>query len=284
MSVYFVTGALGSGKGLAAVSRVQNYAQNGVKIAGNLDIFLDKLCTDINSKVTYTRVPDRPTQADLLALGSGNDGYDPDQNSLLVLDELATWFNARTWNDKGRAGLLDWLVHSRKHGWDVILIAQSFETLDKQLIDLLMEYHVPMSNLSKINIPILGKLLKGYTKNNRPLKLPQYHVGKVMYKNLIKADSWGFRGKDFYPMYDTKQIFTEHYPHGSHSQLSRWHLEGRYNVVTKPKGIILKMAFYFAVVFASALLRLPKSKTLSYVTVIPPVRKESFYLPAPLGL
>ena len=228
MSVYFVTGGLGSGKGLAALFQLKNYASNGLKIAGNLDIHLTNLIPNPNSKISYIRVPDRPTQADLIALGSGNDGYDPDENSLLVLDECATWLNARNWNDKGRAGLIDWLIHSRKHGWDVLLLVQSFETLDKQIIDTLMEYHVSMNNLAKFNIPIVGKLLKGWTKKNRPLKLPTYHFGRVLYKNLVKADSWSFKGKEFYNSYNTKQIFTETNDFSSHCLLSNWHTTGRY--------------------------------------------------------
>lgn len=233
MSVYFLTGSLGSGKGLAALFQLRNYAQAGVKIAGNLDIFLDKLSLNPNSKLSYIRIPDRPTAFDLECLGNGNSTFDPENNSLLVLDECVTWLNARSWNDKGRMGLIDWLIHSRKHGWDVILIAQSFETLDKQIVDTLMEYHVSMNNLSKFNIPIIGKLLKGFTKNNRPLKLPKYHFGRVLYKNLVKADSWTFKGTDLYDSYNTKQVFLENYEHGSHSLLSNWHLVGRYQTINK---------------------------------------------------
>ncbi len=250
MTVYFVTGGLGSGKGLAAISQIRNYAQNGVKIAGNIDVNLDKLCHDINSKVTYMRVPDRPTAHDLLALGSGNDGYDPFENSLLVLDELATWFNARTWNEKGRAEIIDWLIHSRKHGWDVLLIVQSIETIDKQLLENLMEYHVPMSDLSKINIPVIGRLWRSLNPKNRPLTFPKIHMGTVLYKNKVKADKWVFRARDLYDCYDTKQIFTEKYPHSAHSQLSRWHLEGRYNQKKKSRMLILRIVYYYAVMLA----------------------------------
>ncbi len=244
MPVYFVTGGLGSGKGLAGITKIREYAQNGRKIAGNIDVFLPELCKDINSKITYMRVPDRPTAHDLLSLGSGNDGYDPFENSLLVLDELATWFNARTWNDKGRAGLLDWLVHSRKHGWDVILMVQSIEVIDKQLFETLMGNHVPMSDMSQINIPILGRLFRQFHPKNRPLTFPKIHVGTVWYKNKVKADKWMFRARDLYKAYDTKQIFTENYPHGVHSQLSRWHLEGRY---AKMKASFKTKVFRFLV-------------------------------------
>lgn len=247
MSVYFVTGGLGSGKGLAAMNKIREYAQNGCKIAGNLDVFLPHLCKDVNSRITYIRVPDRPTAHDLNALGSGNEGYDPFENSLLVLDELATWFNSRTWNEKGRADLLDWLVHSRKHGWDVILIVQSIETVDKQLTELLMEYHVPMSDMSKINIPVIGRLGRSLSKKNRPITFPKIHLGTVWYKNKVKADKWVFRARDLYASYDTKQIFTEKNDFAVHSQLSRWHLEGRY----LPAKVTFKLKAFRLMIFCA---------------------------------
>lgn len=274
MSVYFVTGGLGSGKGLAAISQIRNYAQNGVKIAGNIDVFLEYLCHDINSKITYIRVPDRPTAFDLECLGSGNDTYDPFMNSLLVLDELATWFNSRTWNDKGRAQLLDWLVHSRKHGWDVILIVQSIETIDKQLLELLMEYHVPMADMSKINIPILGRLWRSISPKNRPLTFPKIHMGNVMYKNKVKADKWVFRARDLYTSYDTKQIFTENYPHAPHSKLSRWHLEGRYIKQIKYKGLFLKIVFFYAVMLAVKITNSSKTTGFDLMRVYPHARQQ----------
>jgi len=259
MSVYFITGSLGSGKGLAAIGKIRDYAANGVKIAGNIDVFLEHLCTDINSKITYIRVPDRPTKLDLESLGSGNITYDPFQNSLLVLDELATWFNARTWNDKGRAALIDWLVHSRKHGWDVLLLVQSIEAVDKQLLDLLMEYHVPMSDISKINVPIVGRIWRQFSLKNRPLTLPKIHVGKVLYKNKLAADTWVFRARELYKAYDTKQIFTEDYPHGAHTQLSRWHLEGRYHVKT-PRDWYLPLKLLLFIVCMALTVKLPTIK------------------------
>lgn len=228
MAVYFVSGGLGSGKTLAAVGQLRQYAINRCQIAGNLDIFLEHFGSSPRSKVTYTRIPDRPTADDLYALGTANDTYDEDNNGLLVLDELATWLNSQSWNEKGRKELRDWFVHARKYGWDIIFLVQSIEAVDSQLVKLLMEYHVPMSNLAKINVPIIGGLGRTFRKSGKPLRLPKIHVGRVMYKDLVKADRWVFRAKNLYSSYNTKQVIADDYPHGVHCQLSRWHLEGRY--------------------------------------------------------
>lgn len=227
MSVYFVTGFLGSGKGLAAVSRLRDYAARGNPIAGNIDINLEHFADSPYSKQSYIRVPDHPTAHDLEMLGDGNpDSYDEYKNGLLVLDELATWFNARKWQDKGREALIEWFVHSRKHGWDVIFLVQSIEVVDKQLIESLMEYHAPVSNLAKINVPIVGRLWRHFSPTNRPLTLPKFHTVNVMYKNIVNADRWTFSGRNLYKMYDTKQTFSASWPHSSYCMLSNWHTVG----------------------------------------------------------
>lgn len=228
MTVWFVEGGLGSGKTLASVGMLRQYAANGCKIAGNLDIYLDKLGSSPRSKTTYIRLPDRPMADDLMALGNANPTYDEENNGLLILDEMATWMNSQSWQEKGRKEMKDWFVHARKYGWDIIFLCQSHEAIDAQLVKLLMDYVVPMSDLSKINIPIIGAWGRTLKKNGKPFKLPKVHIGAVMYKNKIKADRWVFRSKDLYQCYNTKQVIAEDYPHGPHSQLSRWHLEGRY--------------------------------------------------------
>ena len=126
MPVYIVYGNLGSGKTLAAVGRLRDYASRGNRIAGNIDLYLEHFALTPFSKTSYTRLPDRPTAEDLHALGRGKPkgDYDEDNNGLLVLDEIATWLNSRTWNERGRAALMDWFVHARKYGWDVIFLVQ----------------------------------------------------------------------------------------------------------------------------------------------------------------
>lgn len=245
MAVYFVSGGLGSGKTLAAVGQLRQYAINKCQIAGNLDIFLENFATSPRSKVTYTRLPDRPTADDLYALGTANDTYDEENNGLLVLDELATWLNSQSWNEKGRKELRDWFVHARKYGWDIIFLVQSIEAVDSQLVKLLMEYHVPMSNMAKINVPLIGGLGRTFRKNGKPFRLPKIHVGRVMYKDLVKADRWVFRAKNLYSSYNTKQVISDNYEHGVHCQLSRWHLEGRYLPAPVGWRFILSMVWRF---------------------------------------
>lgn len=276
MAVYFITGGLGSGKGLAAIQKIHEYANEGKIIAGNIDVYLQNLCTKETSKTTYIRIPDKPTKFDLDCLPSGNDTYDNDNNGLLVLDECLTWLNSRNWQDKTREGVIDWLIHSRKHGYDVMLLVQDFEVIDKQLIGSLMDYHCNMSDLSKINVPIVGRLWKHFNTRGKPLKLPKIHTCNVMYKNIVKADRWMFRAKSHYNSYDTKQVFTSNYPNGTHTQLSRWHLEGRYNPIkTKTNHILPKIIFYYAT--ALAMLITGYNKKTAYQILSQPYKQSLFY-------
>lgn len=226
MSSYFVTGKLGSGKSLVSVGRIFEYLARGNKVASNMDIYLDAYLKP-TSKKTILRIPDKPTVFDFDALGIGNATYDEDKNGLLVLDELGSWFNSRSWQDKGRKEVLDWFLYLRKRGWDVLLLVQDITLVDKQLIDILAEHLVICRRLDRVPIPYVGKLFKflGLSGN-----LPKVHRAKVFYGENVQGlhiDTWTYSGKSFYKAYDTKQIFTPSYPHGVHSCLSPWHLIGR---------------------------------------------------------
>jgi len=230
MPVYIVHGGLGSGKTLASVGRLRDYAALGNRIAGNIDINLEAFGSSPNSKTVYTRVPDRPTAFDLEALGYGKpeDDFDEENNGLLVLDEIATWLNSRTWNEKGRAALIDWFVHARKYGWDIIFLVQFPEMMDSQIREALSDYLVDCSRLDRISIPVVSSVSKHFTRSGRPVRLPKVHIATLWYKGKIKADRWVYRATDLYSSYNTKQVISDDYPNGAHTLLSRWHLEGRY--------------------------------------------------------
>jgi hypothetical protein len=222
MPVYSVEGKLGTGKTKFCVWMAQNALLAGRKVAGNVDLATHLLTPFKRS--SYIRVPDKPTAVDLEAMGHGNpDSYNEDRNGMLILDELGTWLNSRSFQDKSRAPMIDWLIHARKHGWDVYLIVQDAGMIDKQVREALIEYQCRCMSLGKIRIPIVGKLLsliyeplgyfpKGHTVTART----GYGV------NAIVAERWMFRGKELHAAYDTRQIFTNDYPHSTHCVLPPW--------------------------------------------------------------
>lgn len=125
MAVYFITGKLGCGKTLCAVGKIRDYMEQGRKIATNLDINLTALCKP-DSRVSITRLPDKPMLRDMDAIGLGCEESDESKYGLLVLDELGTWFNSRNWRDKERLEVIDWFRHARKLHWDIYFYRAGF--------------------------------------------------------------------------------------------------------------------------------------------------------------
>jgi len=232
MAVYFVTGKLGSGKSLAAVGKIRDKLIEGRPVATNLDLRLNKLIGPQAKKTVVYRVPDKPTVHDMKALGNGNPTYDEEKNGLIVLDECGTWFNSRDWQDKDRRPLIDWLLHARKLGWDIIFIIQDVSMIDKQARKSVGEFVVYCRRVDRaMKIPLIESLYTFITSKKFPKV--KAHLGIVKYGDLpnsLKVDTWWYMGRDLYPAYDTKQAFTDDYPHGIYQMLPPWYTHGRYAV------------------------------------------------------
>ncbi len=232
MGVQFVTGKLGGGKGKYAVMKLLEAAKEGRRIAGNVDLMLEQFAKK-KAKTRYVRVPDKPNAFDLEALGHGNpESYDEDRNGLLVLDELGTWFNSRSFQDKERAGVLDWMIHARKHGWDVVLICQNEVQIDKQAREALGEVFVRCMAMHKVKIPVVGALLTLLTLGLAPEKwfrLPRFHLASVRVGTggaSFVSERIAYRGDHLHAMYDTRQIFKADPEQRSLSQLSPFYFTG----------------------------------------------------------
>ena len=209
MAVYSVEGKLGTGKTKFCVWRAQQALLQGRKVASNVDLRLKHLVPHLRN-ASYQRIPDKPTSVDLQAIGHGNpDSYDEEKNGILILDELGSWLNARAFQDRDRHAVIDWLIHARKLGWDVFLIVQDAQMIDKQVREALIEYQCKCLRLDKVKIPVIGGLLGLF--NKRLAYMPRMHlvtarVGSAT--SSIVAERWQFRGDDLHAAYDTRQIFT----------------------------------------------------------------------------
>lgn len=224
MAVFSVEGKLGTGKTKFCVWMAQTALRDGRRVASNVDLVTEKLTPEKPRSVI--RIPDKPSAFDLEAIGHGNpESYDEDRNGLLILDELGTWLNARSFQDKGRAHVLDWLIHARKLGWDVYLIVQDANMIDRQVREALIEYQCRCMRMDKVRIPLIGWLTGAIKK--RWGYLPRFHLvtARVGYgTGAIVAERWTYRGDDLHSAYDTRQVFRGDYPHGVHSVLPPWDL------------------------------------------------------------
>lgn len=231
MPVYSVEGKLGTGKTKFCVWRAQLAFLQGRRVASNVDLKPEILAP--RKRCTYIRLPDKPTSFDLEAIGHGNpESYDEDKNGVLILDELGTWLNARSYQDKDRAGVLDWLIHARKLGWDVYLIVQDSGMIDKQVREALIEYQCRCLRMDKVKIPFIGGILSTIHK---PLGyFPKFHMvaARVGYgASTVVAERWSYLGKELHAAYDTRQVFRADYPHGCHSVLPPWDWKPRLGFV-----------------------------------------------------
>lgn len=241
MTVYFVTGKLGAGKSLMSVSRIREALERSAPVATNLDINLAMMLGRNKRNTRLLRIPDKPTIQDLRAIGIGNKTYDEKKNGLIVLDECGTWFNSRTWNDKSRQEVINWMLHARKLGWDVIFIVQDISIVDKQARLALGEHVVFCRRLDRMKIPIIGTWVSFLTLGQISLKLPKFHIGIVKYgdnANSLTVDKWPLYGTDLYAAYDTKQAFSDHYPHRVYSVLPPYYTHGRYSVPMTLRNIM----------------------------------------------
>jgi len=236
VAIYIVTGKLGGGKTLAAVSKINSAISDGRRVATNLDLSLLALpaVTRSTRQVDVQRVPDRPTADHIRSIGFGIRGvhslsearqaYQENKFGILVLDECGTWLNSREWQEEGRRDLINFLLHIRKHLWDVYLIIQDVSMLDKQARKALAEHVVYCRRMDRIAIPFLGTVVGWFTGDR--VKLPKFHLAIVKYGDQpqsITVDKWWFRGNDLYDAYDTTQVFLDDYPHGLYSVLPPWY-------------------------------------------------------------
>lgn len=118
---------------------------------------------------------------------------------LLVVDECQLIFNTRAWNDDDRAGWISFLSQHRKIGYEVILVAQNFEMVDKQ-IRALVEYEV--NHRKVVNMGIGGKILNAVSGGN-------LHVSVTFYTpTKLKTNVEWFRAdRKTYLLYDTYTRF-----------------------------------------------------------------------------
>ena len=269
MAVYSVEGKLGTGKTKFCVWRARTALLEGRRVASNVDLYLDKLVPNM-ARANYTRIPDKPSSFDLEAIGHGNpDSYDEDKNGVLILDELGTWLNSRNFQDKGRAPLIDWLIHARKLGWDVYLIVQDSGMIDKQVRDALIEYKCKCLRLDKVKIPVIGGFLS--LLGGRAGYLPRMHlvvarVGEG--QNAVIAERWMYRGDDLHAGYDTRQVFRTDYPDGVHDVVYR-------KPNTKPSPWAELVSRIFKKPLASPTPK-PKLPLIAQVQKLPPDRRAAF--------
>lgn len=275
MADYLITGKKGNGKSIFAVGVIRDALVAGKRVATNLDINIEHICTP-DSRKMITRLPDAVTVEDLHTLGRGQEGVVEDDNGVIVIDEAAKFFNARSWGDKSRQPVLDWLVHSRKLGWDVYMICQGLEQIDKQLRTSLLEYWVSVKRTDKWPIPFITPLVKAAT--GYYLTFPKMSIGTIRHgfdRDALIVDRRWYKGEKLWPAYNTQQVFLDRdHPEsvGLHTVLSAWHIQGRY--LPPPVSRLERLLHALGWVGPPALDPKPKHRLVELLMRLPPEQRE----------
>lgn len=239
MTDFAVTGKKRAGKGLFCAGLIRDALKAGRPVATNMDIFPEHMLDPWN-KSTFIRIPDVPTVSDLESIGVGNQEIDDETNGILVLDETSKFFNARSWGDKERQPMLDWLIHSGKLGWDVYYQMQGLEQVDKQLRTTQAEYHIGVKCTKRWPIPFVSAFFRLFGLN---VHFPKMHVGIIKHgfdQHALTVGRKWYRAKELYNAYDTRQKFLDRSNPsavGLHTVLSPWHIKGRYLPLPPPQFI-----------------------------------------------
>ena len=215
-----ITGKLGQGKGIAAAYFACIYYRRGLRVAANFPFFPQYM--DEKSDNPLTIIPADPRPEDLKALGRGCPENEKIQFGALFLDECASWLNSRQFAKKDRLEFIDWLIHSRKLGWDVYLIAQNEDMIDTQIIKAMGGKVIRCKRLDELRIPLITSLYEMFN----PGKTGMASGKKGLLPHMVTVSTWDIdvinaggrkkrpenrvtvRAQDYYRMYDTNFIFS----------------------------------------------------------------------------
>lgn len=158
--IAIVQGPPGNGKSFYAIRKVAQAWDAGKVVATNVALAPDAAERIARRNPVRAMVPalrrsrvDRLERAlhvsedldELFALRLRGSG---EARGVMVLDEAHNWMNARSWTAGDRANIVRFFSQHRKLGWDVYLIAQDAEMIDRQ-VRALAEYLVSLRNLRR---------------------------------------------------------------------------------------------------------------------------------------
>lgn len=200
--VTLYSGTPGSGKSLKAAERIYNIMRYQKRlIIANFDIDRTlKAFKKTRSEFVYLD----NTQITPEKLKAESDRWFKDHKFkegaiLLIIDECQLIFNAREWQQSGRAQWLSFFTQHRKLGIDIILIAQFDRMIDRQIRSLI-EYEYIHRKCS--NFGWKGKLVGLFFGGNLFVQV------KMWYPLQERIGSDFFRAsKKYYRLYDTYNLF-----------------------------------------------------------------------------
>ena len=161
--IVLVTGPPGAGKSAHTTRKIAQALADGKCVATNVELTPGWARTVARSNLVRRLIPGRCNHVEARLRRSVHVTPDLDElfairlagskegRGVMVVDEAQLLLNSRSWNDGTRLGAIRFFSQHRKLGWDVYLIAQDAEMIDKQ-VRALFEYHAQLRNLRKVKL------------------------------------------------------------------------------------------------------------------------------------
>lgn len=156
--IYLFTGTPGSGKSLHMARIIRNRLRAGKPVIANFECRLDMLRGKLGDYVYMDNAEFArgPKCLEDYAQRYWGDRDRKEGAVWVFIDEAQLLFNARSWNARGRDAWIHFFTLHRKLGYDIFLISQFDQMLDKQLRSL-VEYQYIHRKVS--NFGVWGRVL-----------------------------------------------------------------------------------------------------------------------------
>ena len=153
--VWGIVGNLGGGKTLTAVEIACKAMSSGFFVCTNIQLDMDRVCADFGDHCSrlYSLIDLESDKPDSWPVGSPR-GSGGGKRVLVIIDEVAEWFDQFSATSKEVRDFLSWLRHCSKRGQDVFLIVQRREYLAKSL-RILVSRWIWVDDLAVFRIPKL---------------------------------------------------------------------------------------------------------------------------------
>lgn len=132
--IWGITGNLGGGKTLTAVEVAVRAIACDYFVCTNIELVMDDVCAVLGERARrlYRRIDLESDEPDSWPSGDPR-GSGGRRRVLIIIDEVAEWFDQYSSTSPKARRFLSWLRHSSKRGQDVFLIVQRREFLAKSL-------------------------------------------------------------------------------------------------------------------------------------------------------
>lgn len=199
--IYMLNGTPGSGKSLHLASDLLHYlnSRKNRLVICNFDIDLSKVKHPERFNYIDNSILQYPDRIFELVQEFKLSNEIRERSCILVLDECQILFNSRRWNEKGRTEWNRFFSLHRKLGFDVYLVCQFDEMIDKQLRNL-VEYQVIHRKIT--NFGLIGGLLRLITWKDVFVAVTYWYG----IKEKISQEFFIAR-KKYYSIYDTFELF-----------------------------------------------------------------------------